>query len=95
MHQNSLMNVDYRRRGRNVITQSSTNQIHSAEISRISSLYVCKLTRPSSSMCEGLVSRLCMPVADYDTCFDYHKSPYRIVMPVLTIVMPVECLRMS
>ena len=45
--------------GRNVITQSSTNQIHPTEIPRTSNLYVCKFTRPSSSSaCEGLVPRL-------------------------------------
>jgi len=44
---------------RNVITQSSTHEVHPTEISRTSNFYVCKFTRPSSSsVCEGLVPRL-------------------------------------
>ena len=52
--------------GRNVITQSSTNQIHPAEIPRTSNLYVCKFTRPSSA-CEGLVPRLRSRLQSADT----------------------------
>ena len=47
--------------GTNVISQSSTNQIHPTEIPRTSNLHVCKFTRPSSSSaCKGLVPRLCV-----------------------------------
>ena len=50
-------------RGRNVITQSSTNQIQTAELPQTSNFYVCKFTRPfSSSACEGLVWRLPDPL---------------------------------
>ena len=45
--------------GLNVITQSSTNQIHPAEIPQTSNLCVCKFTRSSSSSaCKGLAPRL-------------------------------------
>ena len=44
--------------GRNIITQSSTNQIHPAEIPWTSNLYVCNFTRPSfSSASEGLAPK--------------------------------------
>ena len=45
--------VCVRKTGRNVVTEYSTNQNHSAEIPRSSNFYVCKFTRPSSSSVRG------------------------------------------